>query len=56
MPVDSIRWVRYDSIIVVCFQQTADGKEENYLFQTIKSTDGKVTDVGIPVLDYRNSV
>ncbi|XP_061980911.1 nuclear pore complex protein NUP214 isoform X5 [Populus nigra] len=42
--VDSIRWVRHDSIIVGCFQQTADGKEENYLLQVISRKDGKIYD------------
>ncbi|KAF2314580.1 hypothetical protein GH714_027753 [Hevea brasiliensis] len=42
--VDSIRWVRPDSIVVGCFQQTADGKEKNYLIQIIRSKDGKITD------------
>ncbi|EEF38969.1 nuclear pore complex protein nup153, putative [Ricinus communis] len=45
--VDSIRWVRPDSIVVGCFQQTADGKEENYLVQVIRSKDGKITDVSV---------
>ncbi|KAL9386156.1 hypothetical protein Peur_019280 [Populus x canadensis] len=42
--VDSIRWVRHDSIIVGCFQQTADGKEENYILQVISRKDGKIYD------------
>ncbi|KAJ6704622.1 NUCLEAR PORE COMPLEX PROTEIN NUP214 ISOFORM X1 [Salix purpurea] len=42
--VDSIRWVRHDSIIVGCFQQTADGKEENYCLQVISRKDGKIYD------------
>ncbi|XP_058196407.1 nuclear pore complex protein NUP214-like isoform X2 [Rhododendron vialii] len=42
--VDSIRWVRPDSIILGCFQLTSDGKEENYLVQVITSKDGKFTD------------
>ncbi|KAJ6702736.1 NUCLEAR PORE COMPLEX PROTEIN NUP214 ISOFORM X1 [Salix viminalis] len=42
--VDSIRWVRHDSIIVGCFQQTADGKEENYRLQVISRKDGKIYD------------
>lgn len=45
--VDSIRWVRPDSIILGCFQLTSDGKEENYLVQVITSKDGKFTDVSI---------
>ncbi|KAF3449046.1 hypothetical protein FNV43_RR09770 [Rhamnella rubrinervis] len=43
--VDSIRWVRKDSIILGCFQMTEDGKEENYLVQVIRSKDGKISDV-----------
>ncbi|XP_059429559.1 nuclear pore complex protein NUP214 isoform X2 [Corylus avellana] len=42
--VDSIRWVRPDCIILGCFQHTADGKEENYIVQVIRSKDGKITD------------
>ncbi|KAF9686533.1 hypothetical protein SADUNF_Sadunf03G0168500 [Salix dunnii] len=42
--VDSLKWVRHDSIIVGCFQQTADGKEENYLLQVISRKDGKIYD------------
>ncbi|KNA07375.1 hypothetical protein SOVF_172500 [Spinacia oleracea] len=42
--VDSIRWVRTDSIVVGCFQQTEDGKEENYFLQVIMSKDGKIID------------
>ncbi|KAL6275110.1 hypothetical protein ACE6H2_018711 [Prunus campanulata] len=42
--VDSIRWVRHDSIILGCFQLTADGNEESYLVQVIKIKDGKFAD------------
>ncbi|KAL5563783.1 hypothetical protein UlMin_033530 [Ulmus minor] len=42
--VDSIRWVRRDSIIVGCFQLTKDGKEEDYLVQVIRSKEGKLSD------------
>jgi hypothetical protein len=49
--VDSIRWVRPDCIILGCFQLTADGKEENYLVQVIRSNDGKITDVSHYFLD-----
>lgn len=45
--VDSIRWVRPDSIILGCFQLTDDGNEENYLVQVIKSKEGKFSDVCI---------
>ncbi|CAN6693609.1 unnamed protein product [Malus baccata var. baccata] len=43
--VDSIRWVRHDSIILGCFQLTAHGNEKGYLVQVIKVKDGKFTDV-----------
>ncbi|KAL5563763.1 hypothetical protein UlMin_033510, partial [Ulmus minor] len=42
--VDSIRWVRRDSIIVGCFQLTEDGREENYLVQVIRSKEGIFSD------------
>ncbi|PON37230.1 WD40/YVTN repeat-like-containing domain containing protein [Parasponia andersonii] len=42
--VDSIRWVRPDSIILGCFQLTQDGGEENYLVQVIRSKEGKISD------------
>ncbi|KAM2126521.1 hypothetical protein ACFX1R_006529 [Malus domestica] len=42
--VDSIRWVRHDSIILGCFQLTAHGNEKGYLVQVIKVKDGKFTD------------
>ncbi|KAJ8760114.1 hypothetical protein K2173_010970 [Erythroxylum novogranatense] len=42
--VDSIRWVRPDSIVVGYFQQTAEGKEEGYFLQVIRSKDGKIAD------------
>ncbi|KAF7836921.1 nuclear pore complex protein NUP214 [Senna tora] len=43
--VDSIKWVRPDSIIIGSFQLTGDGKEENYLLQVIRSKDGEMIDV-----------
>nr|XP_023903530.1 nuclear pore complex protein NUP214-like [Quercus suber] len=43
-PVDSIRWVRPDCIILGCFRLTADGQEENYIVQVIRNKDGKITD------------
>uniref|UniRef100_A0A2P2KIN4 Uncharacterized protein MANES_15G110800 n=1 Tax=Rhizophora mucronata TaxID=61149 RepID=A0A2P2KIN4_RHIMU len=48
--VDSIRWVRFDSIVVGCFQQTADDKEEDYFLWIIKSIDGKITDASSSVV------
>ena len=47
--MDSIRWVRRDSIIVGCFQLTEDGKEENYLVQVIRSKEGELSDVCISI-------
>ncbi|XP_050368451.1 nuclear pore complex protein NUP214 isoform X2 [Argentina anserina] len=41
--VDTIRWVRSDSIILGYFQLNADGNEENYLVQVIQIKDGKFT-------------
>lgn len=45
MTVDSIKWVRSDSIVVGCFQKTEDGREENYFIQVITSKDGQIIDV-----------
>ncbi|MCL7022947.1 hypothetical protein MKW94_015008 [Papaver nudicaule] len=42
--VDSIQWVRRDSIILGCCQVTEDGEEENYFVQVISSRDGKITE------------
>ncbi|XP_060973660.1 nuclear pore complex protein NUP214 isoform X1 [Cannabis sativa] len=42
--VDSIRWVRPDSIVLGCFQLGEGGSEENYLVQVIKSKGGKISD------------
>ncbi|EOY32268.1 Nuclear pore complex protein, putative [Theobroma cacao] len=42
--VDTIRWARPDCIVLGCFQFTADGEEENYLVQVVKSKTGKITD------------
>ncbi|XP_074310899.1 nuclear pore complex protein NUP214 [Silene latifolia] len=39
--VDSIRWVRSDSIVVGCVQQNDVDEEENYFLQVIMSDDGK---------------
>ncbi|KAH9620316.1 hypothetical protein KSS87_021713 [Heliosperma pusillum] len=39
--VDSIRWVRSDSIVVGCVQQNVEDEEENYFLQVIMSDDGK---------------
>ncbi|ONK62815.1 uncharacterized protein A4U43_C07F8420 [Asparagus officinalis] len=37
--VDSIKWLRDDSIIIGCFQVNEDGEEEGYLVQVVKSKD-----------------
>ncbi|WCJ36774.1 Nuclear pore complex protein [Euphorbia peplus] len=42
--VDSIRWICSSSIVLGCFQQLEDGKEENYFIQVIKSKSGQITD------------
>ncbi|KAI4386315.1 hypothetical protein MLD38_004256 [Melastoma candidum] len=42
--VDSIRWVRPDSIVLGCFQLQSDGTEDNYFLQVIRSKDSKITD------------
>ncbi|CAN0887469.1 Nuclear pore complex protein NUP214 [Linum grandiflorum] len=42
--VDCIKWVRLDSIIIGCFKRNADGKEDSYLLQVIRSKGGKITD------------
>ncbi|KAJ4834204.1 hypothetical protein Tsubulata_020557 [Turnera subulata] len=49
--VDSIGWVRQDSIVVGCLQQTEDGREENYLLQVIRAKNRKFTEASSePVL------
>lgn len=45
VPVDSIKWVRPDSIVIGSFQLTGDGKEESYSLHVIRSRDGEITDV-----------
>ncbi|XP_028796799.1 nuclear pore complex protein NUP214 isoform X2 [Neltuma alba] len=42
--VDSIKWVRPDSIVIGSFQLAGDGKEENYLLQVIQSRAGEIID------------
>lgn len=39
--VDSIKWLRDDSIIIGCLQVNEDGEEEGYLVQVIKSKEHK---------------
>ncbi|XP_038698349.1 nuclear pore complex protein NUP214 isoform X1 [Tripterygium wilfordii] len=41
--VDTIRWVRPDCIVLGCFRLTADGNEENYVVQVLKSKEGSIT-------------
>ncbi|GLU19614.1 hypothetical protein SLE2022_358540 [Rubroshorea leprosula] len=50
--VDSIKWVRPDCIILGLFQLTADGNEENYLVQIVRSQDGKLTDATSKTILY----
>lgn len=45
VPVDSVKCVRPDAIIIGCFQFTEDGQEENYLIQVISSKHGEISDV-----------
>lgn len=42
--VDSVKWIRPDSIVIGCVQLTEDGKEENYLVQVIRSRLGEIND------------
>jgi len=44
LAVDSIKWVRSDSIVIGCLQLTEDG-EENYFVQVIKSKENRIIDV-----------
>ncbi|WCJ28509.1 Nuclear pore complex protein [Euphorbia peplus] len=37
-------WICSNSIVLGCFQQLEDGKEENYFVQVIKSKGGRITD------------
>ncbi|KAI3771462.1 hypothetical protein L6452_02627 [Arctium lappa] len=41
--VDFVRWVRPDCIILGCYRQSPDGKEDNYLVQFVTVKDGKIT-------------
>ncbi|XP_020698976.1 nuclear pore complex protein NUP214 isoform X3 [Dendrobium catenatum] len=43
--VDSIRWVRHDSIVIGCTQLMEDGDEEGYLVQVIVSGEHQFTEV-----------
>ncbi|URE00172.1 hypothetical protein MUK42_20830 [Musa troglodytarum] len=42
--VDSIEWVRDDSIVVGCVRVNEDGNEEGYLIQVITSREHKLTE------------
>lgn len=46
-PVDSIEWVRDDSIVVGCVRVNEDGNEEGYLIQVITSREHKLTEVSV---------
>ncbi|XP_024984624.1 nuclear pore complex protein NUP214 isoform X2 [Cynara cardunculus var. scolymus] len=41
--VDCVRWVRPNCLILGCYCQSPDGKEDNYLLQFITVKDGKIT-------------
>lgn len=47
MSVDTVRWIRQDSIAVGCFQLDDDGEEENYVVQVITSRGRRITDVSV---------
>ncbi|KAL4203147.1 hypothetical protein AMTRI_Chr01g126450 [Amborella trichopoda] len=44
MTVDSIKWVRHDSIVIGCIQLTKDGKEDRYSVHVITSNGCKITE------------
>ncbi|XP_020517592.1 nuclear pore complex protein NUP214 isoform X1 [Amborella trichopoda] len=44
MTVDSIKWVRHDSIVIGCIQLTKDGKEDCYSVHVITSNGCKITE------------
>lgn len=54
--VDSIRWIRPDSLAVGCFQLNDDGEEENYVVQVITSRGRRITDASSKpiVLSFNN--
>ncbi|KAH6765370.1 hypothetical protein C2S52_000196 [Perilla frutescens var. hirtella] len=54
--VDSIRWIRPDSLAVGCFQLNDDGEEENYMVQVITSRGRRITDASSKpiVLSFNN--
>ncbi|XP_068661895.1 nuclear pore complex protein NUP214 [Aristolochia californica] len=41
--VDSIKWVRHDTIVIGCVRLTEDGYEEGYLVQVITDNKGEFT-------------
>ncbi|XP_042040012.1 nuclear pore complex protein NUP214-like isoform X1 [Salvia splendens] len=54
--VDSIRWIRPDSIAVGCFQLNDDGEKENYIVQVITSRGRRLTDASLKpiILSFNN--
>lgn len=52
VPVDSVKCVRPDSIVIGCVQLTEDGKEENYVIQVIRSQLGEINDVSAKSLHF----
>ncbi|XP_047966903.1 nuclear pore complex protein NUP214 isoform X2 [Salvia hispanica] len=54
--VDSIRWIRPDSIAVGCFQLNDDGEKENYTVQVITSRGRRLTDASLKpiILSFNN--
>ncbi|KAK1316234.1 hypothetical protein QJS10_CPA05g00642 [Acorus calamus] len=44
MKVDAIKWVRYDTIIVGCFQLAEDGEEDGYLVKMITSSEHDISE------------
>jgi len=54
--VDSIKWLRDDSIIIGCFQVNEVGDEEGYLVQVIKSKGHNFSDVSLSASKFICSV
>ncbi|KAL5994998.1 hypothetical protein ACLOJK_025056 [Asimina triloba] len=46
--VDSIRWLRSDSIIIGCLKSTDDGNEDSYLLQVIANSGHKIIEASKP--------
>ncbi|KAL1565696.1 nuclear pore complex protein NUP214-like isoform X2 [Salvia divinorum] len=54
--VDSVRWIRPDSIAVGCFQLNDDGEKENYVVQVVTSRGRRLTDGSLKpiILSFNN--